>query len=56
MKTMKLMKRFSSLGGLIFILLIFSVPTMAYADMGDILSRFQFYGNVHFRPLSEAQV
>lgn len=46
MKTMKLMKRFSSLGGLIFILLIFSVPSMVYADIGDILSRFQFYGNV----------
>jgi hypothetical protein len=33
-------------GRLIFILLVLSVPSMVYADIGDILSRFQFYGTV----------
>ena len=46
MDSMNLLNRLSRLGRLIFILLIFSAPSMASADMGDILSRFQFYGTV----------
>ena len=43
---MNLTSQLTRFGGLIFILLILSAPSMVYADVGDILSRFQFYGNV----------
>ena len=43
---MNLTNRLSCFGRVILIALILSVPSMVYADMGDILSRFQFYGSV----------
>jgi hypothetical protein len=46
MNAMNLTKRLSRFGRVIFILLILSAPSMVYADTGDILSRFQFYGTV----------
>jgi len=41
---MNLTSQLTRFGRLIFILLVLSAPSMVYADTGDILSRFQFYG------------
>ncbi|HXX36163.1 MAG TPA: outer membrane beta-barrel protein [Thermodesulfobacteriota bacterium] len=46
MKQLNLRNRLFRYGRFGFILFILSVPSMVYADMEDILSRFQFYGNV----------
>ena len=43
---MDLENRLTRFGRFIVILLILLVPSMVYADMGDVLSRFQFYGIV----------
>jgi hypothetical protein len=46
MNAMNLTNRLSRFRRPIFILLILFGPSMVYADTGDILSRFQFYGTV----------